>query len=88
MHQLKDKGNWGSAARASKFLKKHSGLGGGHIGSLSPPPTGGAKRSKSPKDRQNILSMIKQNIIKLSKQKNGEDVEIFHNLKDIRREIK
>ena len=86
MHQLKDKGNWGSAARASKFLKKHSGPGGGHIGSLSPPPSfNGAKRSKSPKDRQNILSMIKQNIIKLSKQKHGDDVEIFHNLKDIRR---
>lgn len=60
MQQLKDKGNWGSAARASKFLKKHSGPGGGHVGSLSPPPPSNAvRRSKSPNDRQNILSMIK-----------------------------
>ena len=60
MHQLKDKGNWGSAAWASKFLKKHSGPGGGHVGSFSPPPPGNAgRRNKSPNDRQNILSMIK-----------------------------
>lgn len=87
MRELKDRGNWGSAARAANFLKKRTGVGGGHLGSHSPPPAI-ARRPKSPPDRQSILAMIKKSVIKLGQDGEEGGGEMFHNLKDIRREVK
>lgn len=85
MRELKDQGNWGSAARAANYLKKRSGVGGGHLGSLSPPPAM-ARRPKSPPDHKSILALIKQNKLKLDNVGGGGGG--FQNLQDVRRELK